>query len=196
MRKWLYSGAVTAALLCAGIAQAGWQDVAAPYDVKRVALLDESRSRALSEAETGPDAALVHAVLDPAAVSASRDALLGSWRCRTIRLGGMTADIVYSWFPCRISVRDGALRFEKTSGTQTLRGTLYPAEQGGFVLLGAMSAKGEPPHRYSGNSASAGAQATPDDAVGLLVATGRSSARIEFPYPVQESLFDVIQMRR
>lgn len=49
--------------------------------------------------------------------------------------------------------------------------------------------------RYSGNGPSAGAQAAPDDAIGLLEATGHSSARIEFPYPTQESVF-VIDMKR
>jgi hypothetical protein len=32
--------------------------------------------------------------------------------------------------------------------------------------------------------------------VGLLESTGRSSARIEFPYPVQESTFDIIELKR
>jgi hypothetical protein len=63
------------------------------------------------------------------------------------------------------------------------------------VLLGAASVKGEPPHRYSGNGATAGA--------GHARRRGRRSrrhgpglARIEFPYPVQESTFDVIELKR
>jgi hypothetical protein len=190
-------GSLIALSLCAGMsaAHAGWREDASPFDVKRFSQLEESKSRGLSEAQSGPDAELIHAVLDAAPESVSQGALAGNWRCRTIKLGGMTPDVVYSWFHCRVSERGGGLWFEKVSGSQRLSGALYPDERG-YVLLGAFSVKGEPAHRYSGNSASAGAQATPDDAIGLLEATGRSSARIEFPSPLQESAFDVIEMKR
>lgn len=180
----------------ASSARAGWQDEASAYDANRIAKLDEARAKALSEAQSGADIAVIRAVLDPAAQPASAEALTGAWRCRTMKLGGVTADIVYSWFRCRIAERDGSLRFEKLSGSQRLSGTLYPNDAGGFVLLGAWSVKGEPPHRYSGNHAGIGAPATPDDAVGVLSSTGPSSARVEFPYPVQESTFDVIELKR
>ena len=138
----------------------------------------------------------IHAVLDPAPQAIGEGALAGKWRCRTIKLGGLTPDVVYAWFNCRISHRDGGLFFEKISGTQRLSGMLYPHESGGYVLLGALSAEGEPVHRYSGNGPSAGAQATPDDVIGLLTSTGPSTARLELPYPLQESVFDVIEMKR
>jgi hypothetical protein len=120
MHRWLRSGSLIALVLCAGIsaAQAGWQDMASANDVKRLSALEESKARGLSEAQSGPDAALIHAVLDASPVSASENALTGNWRCRTIKLGGMTADVVYSWFRCRVSERDGGLYFEKVSGTQ------------------------------------------------------------------------------
>jgi hypothetical protein len=73
---------------------------------------------------------------------------------------------------------------------------LDPHESVGYVLLGALSAKGEPVHRYSGNGPSAGAQTTPDDVIGLLSSTGPSTARLELPSPMQESVFDVIEMKR
>src|SRR5580698_5629219 len=73
MRAWRLSGAAIALSLCAGMgaAHAGWQDDASPYDVKRFSMLEESKSRGLSEAQSGSDAALIHAVIDPAAVSLS-----------------------------------------------------------------------------------------------------------------------------
>lgn len=177
-------------------ARAGWQDDATPYDVNRLAKLDEAKARALGEAQSGADFATIQSVLDQAPQAVSADALMGDWRCRTIKLGGVTPDIVYSWFRCRIANKDGNLFFEKISGSQRIAGRLYPHESGGYVLLGALSVKGEPAHRYSGNHASAGAEATPDDAIGLLSATGSGKARIEFPYPVQESTFDVIELKR
>jgi hypothetical protein len=177
-------------------ALAGWQDEASSFDADRLAKLDEARAKGLSEAQAGRDIGLIRAVLDADAKPASARALQGDWRCRSIKLGGMTPDIVYSWFRCRIGQRGDRLYFSKLNGTQRLNGILYPHETGGFVLLGALSAKDEPPHRYSGNGPSAGAGSTPDDAIGLLESTGRSSARIEFPYPVQESTFDIIELKR
>ncbi len=88
----------------------------------------------------------------------------------------------------------GGLLFEKTGGTQRMAGRLY-AEDDGFVYLGASWVKGEPPHRYSGSGASVGAHATPDDQIGRLTATSYG-ARLELPYPLQESTFDVIELRR
>jgi len=192
----LIIGVFSTLLLGTGAAQAGWQDDASPFDQQRLARLEEAKAKGLSEAAAGPDMGTIHAVLDPAADPASAGALAGSWRCRTIKLGGMTPDVVYSWFRCRISDRGAGLYFEKISGSQRVAGRLYANDAGGYVLLGATSVKGEPQHHYSGSGASVGASATPDDAVGLLEATGHGSARIEFPYPVQESTFDVIELKR
>jgi hypothetical protein len=187
---------IAASLLATTAAQAGWQDRVSPYDANRLTKLEEAKAKALSEAAAGPDMGVIHAVLDPEAMSVSADSLKGSWRCRTIKIGGMTPDVVYSWFRCRIHENGDGLTFEKISGSQRLSGQLYPDESGGYVLLGAFSVKGEKSHIYSGNGASAGAMATPDDAAGVLEATGSGSARIEFPYPVQESTFDVIELKR
>jgi hypothetical protein len=196
MRRFKVGLIALAAVFAASSAQAGWQDAASSFDANRLAKLDEARAKGVSEAQAGRDIGLIRTVLDAETRPAAARAFEGDWRCRTIRLGGMSPDIVYSWFHCRIGHQGGRLYFSKVNGTQRLNGVLYPHESGGFVLLGALSAKGEPPHRYSGNGASAGAAATPDDTIGLLQSTGRSTARIEFPYPVQESTFDIIELRR
>jgi hypothetical protein len=198
LRTWfLRTSFLTAALvIAAASAEAGWQDDASPFDANRLAKLDEAKAKGLSEAQAGPDMATIHTVLDPEPQSVSSAALTGNWRCRTIKLGGLTPDVVYGWFRCRIADKGGDLFFEKVTGSQRVQGRLYPSESGGFVLLGALSVGNEPPHHYSGNHPSAGADATPDDAIGLLSATGDGHARIEFPYPVQESTFDVIELKR
>jgi len=185
-----------AALAAASSAFAGWREEASPQDASRLARLDEARTKGLTEAQLGRDIGLIHAVMDPQSQPVSAASLKGDWRCRTIKLGGMTPDLVYSWFRCRIGGEGHRLFFRKVSGSQRVSGYLYPREQGGFVFLGGFSVNGEPPHSYSGNGPSAGASATPDDAIGLLVATGPRSARVELPYPGQESTFDVIEMKR
>jgi len=186
--------------LCAP-AVAGWQEQASPADAQRLAKLDESRAKGLDEASAASpaDLAIIDSVLHAQAVDASAGALKGNWRCRTIKLGGMTPDVIYGWFRCRISIKGGAPTFEKLSGSQRTSGTLYP-EGGGFVYLGASYVAGhggsEKPHAYSGSGAGAGAQATPDDQIGLLSLLSDGRARLELPYPVQESTFDVIELKR
>jgi len=185
---------VALSLLATPALAAGWQDVASPYDQQRLAKLPESRAKGISEAQTGNDMAVVHDVLDPAAGSAGN--VEGSWRCRIIKLGGMTPSRVYSWFTCNVSDRGGHLFFRKVGGLTRTSGYLYPNGDGTYVYLGAASMKSEPWHAYSGSGASVGAEATPDDQIGLLSGIGSDRARIEFPYPVQESTFDVIELKR
>ena len=197
MRK-LEVFAIASFLLVSTAANAGWQEQASRFDAQRLSRLDESRAKGLDEASRGApaaDLAAIRSVLDAPAVEASSSAVEGAWRCRTIKLGGITPDVVYGWFRCRISLKGGAPYFEKLTGSQRTSGFLYP-QGGGFVYLGASYVIGEQPHAYSGNGAEAGAGATPDDQIGLfsLLADGR--ARLELPYPRLESTFDVIELRR
>jgi hypothetical protein len=118
--------------------------------------------------------------LEPAGRTIPGQALIGNWRCRNMKMGGMNAYIVYQWFNCRISVVNGGLFFQKPDGTLKTQGFLYP-ENGSWIYLGAQSAKGEPWHLYSGRRNSLGAPATPDDQIGLLTGIGNNRLRIEIP---------------
>ena len=195
------AAALTFALI-ATAANAGWRDEASQFDAQRLSRLDESRAKGLDEASRGAspsDLAAIDSVIHAQVTTASPSALTGTWRCRTIKLGGLTPDVIYSWFRCRISERGGALFFEKLSGSQRTTGFLY-SEGSGYVYLGAsyVTAYGPPekPPVYSGRGASAGAAATPDDQIGLLSLLADGRARLELPYPVQESTFDVIELKR
>ena len=194
--------AIASLLLVATAANAGWQEQASRFDAQRLSRLDESRAKGLGEASRGTpatDLAAIRSVLEAPAGDASSSAIEGIWRCRTIKLGGIVPDIIYSWFRCRISLMGGAPYFEKLSGSQRTSGFLYP-QGGGFVYLGAsyVTAYGPPekPPVYSGNGAAVGASATPDDQIGLLSLLSDGRARIEFPYPLQESTFDVLELKR
>jgi hypothetical protein len=185
------------ALLTATAAQAGWEEHATPYDVDRMKRLSESRAAGLSEADTGNprDVAAIHGVLDRGAQPASLSELSGHWRCRSMKLGGMERTKVYAWFSCHIGERDGRAFFAKDSGSQHFGGALYD-NGGSYVLLAGMNVAHTPTAMYSGGRDYIGADITPSDAVGLLSSTGPRSARIEFPWPAQESVFDVIELRR
>jgi hypothetical protein len=189
---------VAVLIVCATPALAGWQDRASPYDAERLSHLDESRAKAMREAQGAPekDLAAVRAVLNRNSRAVPIASLKGTWRCRTIKLGGMAPVVIYNWFTCRIGEEHGHPYFEKQTGTQYFGGSLYPHESGGFVFLGGTNWSKDKQMLYSSGRASLGAETTPSDAVGLLSSIGPNEARIQFPYPAQESAFDVIELRR
>jgi hypothetical protein len=194
-----FASIAIAALLCSAPAFAGWHEEISQFDAGRYEKLAESRDKGLDEAENGAtaaDLAAIHSILDARAVAASPRALTGTWHCRTMKLGGVTPAIVYSWFACRISEKNGVMFLEKLGGSTRTAGTLYP-EAGGFVYLGAQTVKGEKQHAYSGNGVQAGGEAAPDDQVGILSLLADGRARLELPYPVGgESTFDVLELKR
>jgi hypothetical protein len=202
---------------------AGWQDQASPADIDRLNQLPQIRDAATADALGGSrepersdgvasdsvatrvrpskngegrgDWRVISRVMEPGARTIPAKALTGNWRCRQIKLGGMSAYMVYDrWFTCTIrSTRDGLL-LEKTDGSQRFAGHLY-TEQGAWVYLGASHVRGEPRHDYSGASPALGAQVTPDDQIGLLTGIGDNHLRLEIP-AVQESLLDVVEFKR
>jgi hypothetical protein len=191
--------AIATLLLLSSAAVAGWREDASPADVQRLGQLAEARAKGMTEAADAKpsDLAAITSILQAGPVSSGR--IAGTWKCRTMKLGGVTPAVVYSWFTCRISDRGGRLFFEKLGGSQRTSGWLYP-DAGGFVYLGASyvhyNGANEKPPVYSGTGASAGAAQTPDDQIGLLSLTYDGRARLELPYPVQESTFDVIELKR
>src|SRR5580692_4812568 len=191
--------AVLALIALTGTASAGWRDQITNYDADRLTRLEDVRAAAVQEAQTRGGTGDFHAIQETFGSEAHgvpEQALLGTWRCRQMKLGGMTGYAVFSWFPCTIHQVNGGLWFEK-QGTQRMAGYLYPEDGGFWVYLGAQSARGEPWHRYSGRYASVGAEVTPDDQVGALVGIGRNALRIDLPQPAtQESDFDSIELVR
>lgn len=187
------------ALCCTAFpASAGWQQQASPPDIDRLVQLPSIRARAIHAAESWPgrgDFNAMRAVLEPEARTVSARAMMGNWRCRQMKLGGISPYIVYKdWFTCNIRRVNGGLLFQKVTGTQRTIGFLYP-QDGAWVYLGASSEADEPWHNYSGRTPSIGAEVTPDDQIGLLTGIGNNHLRLEIP-AVQESLLDVIELRR
>ena len=177
---------------------AGWRDSASSADIARIERLDQIRKAALDDARRSNsqgDARVIAQVMEPEGRSIPEQALLGNWRCRQIKLGGMTSAVVYEqWFSCNIRPFRGGLLLQKMGGSQRFVGGLFP-ENGAWVYLGASSTRGEPYHNYSGASPALGAQVTPDDQIGLLTGIGDNHLRLEIP-AVQESLLDVVEFTR
>ena len=189
---------VLALSLAASPAFAGWRDEASPADTARIEQLPQIRQAAIDDAQHGQgqgDAAVIPGVMQPEGRAIPREALVGNWRCRQIKLGGMTSYMVYDrWFSCNVRPFRGGLLLQKMDGSQRFVGFLFP-ENGAWIYLGASSARGEPWHNYSGASPALGAQVTPDDQIGLLAGIGDNHLRLEIP-AVQESCLDVVEFAR
>ena len=184
--------------LAATPAFAGWRDVASAADTARFDHLDQTRALAMADARKGQsqdDWRIISQLMGPQGHAIPAEALQGNWRCRQIKLGGMSATMVYgAWFACEIRPVAGDLMLRKLDGSQRFAGRLFP-ENGAWVYLGASSARDEPGHDYSGTSPALGAQTTPDDQIGLLTGIGDNHLRLEIP-AVQESLLDVVEFAR
>jgi hypothetical protein len=198
MRKGIPTSFAAAFLLAAIPVQAQWQDRISPADLERLSHLSEIREAALVDAGRGPGRGDVRAI-DPVMRAEGRtvpaSALTGDWRCRQIKLGRISAFMVYDrWFTCTIRPGRGGLLLEKAGGSQGFAGTLFP-ENGAWVYVGASHVRSEPRHSYSGASSGMGAAVTHSDQVGLLTGIGDNHLRLEIP-AVQESLLNVVEFAR
>src|SRR5262249_30511980 len=91
---------------------AGWQDVTSPADAGRLAQLPQIRADAWAVAQRGAgrgDQRALARVMQAEGRTIPERALIGNWRCRQIKLGGVASYMVYDgWFNCSIrSVRGG-----------------------------------------------------------------------------------------
>lgn len=197
-------GFLTAALVLvstsafASSAFASWQDRATLADMDRLDDLPQIRFLAVDQTHSGfgqGDAGAIHRVMQPESRTIPRRALVGTWKCRQIKLGGISSYMVYQdWFRCRIRQDRNGLVFEKLNGSQLMAGRLYE-ERGAFVYLGASWVKGEGRHAYSGRAPSLGGTVRSDDQIGLLTGIGNDHLRLEIP-ATQESLLDVVELTR
>src|SRR5262249_2142247 len=91
LSRTVLAGAILA--LTATTASAGWQDVASRADQQRLASLGDAKQKALAEARAGAgtgDASAIDSALNAESHAVSPGDVVGAWRCRTIKLGGMT----------------------------------------------------------------------------------------------------------
>ena len=173
---------------------AGWQDEISAFDRDRMSRFSNAKAQGMSEA--GNAGGFTAAVVAPPGGGVSSSELTGSWQCRTAKLGGYTPIIVYAWFRCTVRATNNGLYFEKVTGSQRISGYLDAYQNGYYILLGAQNVGQERPKPYSGANQGIGAPITHTDQVGVLSKLGPSHLKIEFPWPVYESTFDVMELRR
>lgn len=208
-RLGLVSAVLTIAISAAALAEpapdAGllddylWENVVTDFDRDRLSRLDEAvalgNEESYGAAASIRERAALHRVMDAETVPVNDAELLGWWACRTIKVGGAGAGLtVYSWFDCKVTVRDGFLFFEKRSGSQRLSGRLYQ-ENGDRILLSAPTYNDEPQRSYSSGDAEV-TDPQKRNKVGVLSQLSDGRFRVVFPFPVLESTYDILELRR
>lgn len=195
--------ALAALLLSTTVAQADMLPDGTPMragDRDRLDRLDAAYGAALRQALAGgapEDVATLVRALGGQPQPVAAEALLGDWTCRTIKAGGIAPLVVYDAFRCRVTGDGGALRFEKLSGSQRVAGSIHRAGDG-LVLLGVGYIAGDTPPAYADLPAEIDTSATPQitAAPGVIEMTGPAAGRILFPYPMLESVMDVLVLSR
>lgn len=193
MKKALFAG--LAAALFAGPALA--QDIR-PQEQARLDRFERVAGTALLEAISGGavgDVAALTTALSGTPQVAFDPSLQGEWRCRTMKLGGLTRLTVYTNFKCRMSLDNTGVTFEKVSGSQRTSGRIE-MRNGRAVYLGVGYVSSESPQEYANLAPEfeGTGKITPDVAVFERISETR--ARLMFPAPVNESDFDILELTR
>lgn len=183
----------------------GWESVATAHDRDRLARYEDAVTKGMMESrvageEHGAYSELV-GIMEETLSPADPEKLKGQWNCRTIKAGGPFAGfVVYGWFRCEVTEKDGRLFFEKLTGSQRQSGFLYERDEKSWVLLAAPNEGHSGPIRaYSGPEGPEKEKVTDPQmidqpAIVSLLEDGR--ARAVFPWPELESTFNVLEMKR
>lgn len=160
-----------------------------PDDKARLADFGTSRSEAIAEANSGGNPSEVSAL--DGILSGKPQPILGvdirgTYRCRTIKLGGSLPLTTYDWFSCRIDEDDLGYRLIKTSGSQRLSGHFIDDSRTRLLYYGAAHYADEKPKAYGKDADS--------DQVGYFYKVGPGRYRLELPLPRYESKFDIIEL--
>jgi hypothetical protein len=161
-------------------------------DQARLDKYEATRSTAIAEARKGGGAMDVEqldaALAKPDLAFSEGFDMVGDWQCRTTKLGNKPPLVVYDWFKCRVTDDGSGWVLEKTSGSQRTKGRFYTDSDKRLTYLGTGYVAGEKPKSYGAG--------TDTDQVGYAYRTGKDEFRIEFPAPAQESLLDILELKR
>lgn len=171
-----------------------WRAHAHPEEAKRLARIDHAWREGLRQARLGghrPDLANLGVLVEPkAALRGSRPAA-GAYYCRTVKLGSPgghgPAFAAYGWFRCEVEEGPGGeLLLEKTTGSQRPWGQLYEDGARRLVYVGQVSWSPDRPL----------ARQEDRDQIGAFERLGEDHYRLVLPWSKQESVLDLIELRR
>ncbi|MBD3663953.1 DUF4893 domain-containing protein [Sulfitobacter aestuariivivens] len=169
-----------------------------PDDAARLDGFTTSAGNALLQALSGGDsqdiAALTKA-LSGAPQIAFDETLSGDWRCRTMKLGGISPLVVYTPFGCRITATDTGFGFEKLTGSQRTKGTIF-LRNGRAIYAGVGYVAGETVPDYADLPADFTSDGRIQSDVAVFERISPTRARLMFPSPAVESDFDILELTR
>ncbi|MCB5199497.1 DUF4893 domain-containing protein [Loktanella sp. TSTF-M6] len=187
--------AVCLALLASPLAA---QDMLRPADQVRLDALDAAAGSALLTALAGGgrgDVDLLQEVMEGAPLAPIQTTLPGDWQCRTLKLGGEAALVVYAAFDCTITTDGDGFILTKTTGSQRLTGRITLAPEG-MVLTATGHVAEVEPIAYADLADDFETDGTLWPIVGRVEQPAPDRARILMPLPALESEFDVLSLRR
>jgi len=195
MRKLVLSAAVSFTLAIFGPSTPALADGAI------VGLMSEEDTRVLDQFDARREAVIAAAmeVSDEGSAGVLRQVLAGEvlsfddgydasgdWRCRYLKLGGDPALTVYGWFSCRIFDDGAGWVVQKADGSQRSMGRLYNIPREQLLYLGAMYYAYEDPIWFGDDPAR--------NHLALLSRLDDGRMRLEFPAPLVESDFDILEL--
>lgn len=184
----------------AALAADDWREVAHPYDVERIDTLRAAINKGDAEAQgagSGYEQAVKTLLMHAPAGDMDPGGMVGTWQCRTIKVGGTFAKLViYDWFKCRISFDAETLKVQKITGSQNFAGTLYADGPRRMVFLGGGFYGYEDPRPYQAADSARGRSPDNRDKVAVAQMLSPDWLRFVFPYPARESTYDIIEFRR
>lgn len=176
-----------------------WREVVSAADTANLRRLDQAWRLSLAEARDkgfGDEVRALGALADPEAGQAGRlQPAPGNYRCRTINLGSQSGDglafVAYAYFRCRVELTPGGdLILSKTTGSQRVRGLLYPDSDRRLVFAGAqawgMDETGYPDY----------GDRPERDQVGVFERIGAERWRLVIPWPRVDSNIEILELVR
>jgi hypothetical protein len=168
--------------LLGGLAQAD-RDRLARYEAVRAEAIADARAKGAPE-----DVDRLDMILAGTPQPLLGESLTGEYRCRTAKLGGDPALTIYGWFRCAIDDDDIGYRLRKLTGSQRMTLHFIDDTKDRAIAYGAGHVAGEDPRSYG--------QSAEHNQVGYLIKAEGGRYRIEFPLPVFESRFDILELER
>lgn len=141
------------------------------------------------------DVAALSTALSGTPLVAFDETLVGTWNCRTLKLGGAAQLVVYSTFKCRIGLDATGAIFEKLTGSQRTSGRI-DMRDGRAIYLGVGYVAGETPRLYGDLPGDFKGDGTVQPQVAVFERAAENRARLLFPAPVVESDFDILELTR
>lgn len=159
-------------------------------DKARLDKYGDTRKAALDEAKAGDPAEVkqLDELLARPLVAFSDKDLTGNWKCRTVKVGGLSPLVIYGWFKCKVSDDGSGWKLEKTTGSQRTTGRFFDDNEKRAIYLGSLSVNDDKPKPYGSGPET--------DQVGYAFRNSATQWRIEFPAPYYESKLDIMEFKR